>query len=253
MGVDIALGSLKDGAKRITENPIRKGGPTSVRLAQINLGNEPLGIDTNVWEGTFDPATQHYGGAWVRGGALLDSDRWFSVASMQFSLHYMFQSKVQAEGFFATLSDVMSDGGVFVATTVDARVVVELLMNTAEHIEGDEDAGGGGRWVIRIKDTKKSDADAVLHPCQVNLRNKLRRSVCTIKFADSVYDRLLRPSMEGAEEDLDALYNLRYEFALHDDEESAAVDAPEWLVPTPLLKAVAEKHGFTMTQVTHGE
>jgi hypothetical protein len=51
---------------------------------------------------------------------------------MQFAMHYMFESRRAAKRFFATVSTHLKTGGTFIATTADARVIVEHLTCRAE-------------------------------------------------------------------------------------------------------------------------
>ena len=75
------------------------------------------------------------------------------------------------------------------------------------------------------------------------------RVLCRVRFEDEVYDRLMSSSgsggvgkeVEDEAEEL-GLYGLRYTFKLMDGDDAAAVDAPEWLVPLPLLRRLAGRH-----------
>ena len=51
----------------------------------------------------------------------------FDIASCQFAMHYMFQSAKQAHHFFAQIAAHLKPGGVFIATTMDCRVLAEAL------------------------------------------------------------------------------------------------------------------------------
>lgn len=51
---------------------------------------------------------------------------------MQFALHYMGQSEARMRRFMHEVSRHLRVGGVFIATTMDSRVLIQLLMRQAE-------------------------------------------------------------------------------------------------------------------------
>ena len=86
--------------------------------------------------------------------------------------------------------------------------------------------------------------------------------LCSITFDKAVYDRIMTTSATpspssasasaggsaGGSAGVEDLYGLRYSFRLNDDAQSdaAAVDAPEWLVPLPLIRHLAKKSGLRL-------
>lgn len=54
----------------------------------------------------------------------------FDIASCQFALHYMFESAERANSFFAQVDRHLVEGGTFIATTVDSRVLVDMVHRT---------------------------------------------------------------------------------------------------------------------------
>lgn len=56
----------------------------------------------------------------------------FDVASMQFALHYMGQTEGRMRRFLHEVSRHLRVGGIFIATTMDSRVLMQLLMGHAE-------------------------------------------------------------------------------------------------------------------------
>lgn len=56
----------------------------------------------------------------------------FDVASMQFALHYMGQTEARMRRFMHEVSRHLRIGGIFIATTMDSRVLIQLLMGQAE-------------------------------------------------------------------------------------------------------------------------
>lgn len=53
---------------------------------------------------------------------------------MQFALHYMGQTEGRMRHFLHEVSRRLRVGGIFVATTMDSRVLMQLLMGHAEKI-----------------------------------------------------------------------------------------------------------------------
>lgn len=56
----------------------------------------------------------------------------YDVASMQFALHYMGQTEGRMRRFLHEVSRHLRVGGIFIATTMDSRVLIQLLMGHAE-------------------------------------------------------------------------------------------------------------------------
>ena len=67
---------------------------------------------------TWDGSVQ--GGSWTKAAAPLESNA-YDVASMQFAIHYMFEEEARAKTLFDDVGAALRPGGVFVATTIDAR------------------------------------------------------------------------------------------------------------------------------------
>ena len=59
----------------------------------------------------------------------LTEDDQFDIASCQFAMHYMFQSKQKANHFFQQVSNHLKSGGELIAVTMDSRVIAEELLN----------------------------------------------------------------------------------------------------------------------------
>jgi mRNA capping enzyme len=101
-----------------------------VRLIAADLGGN---IDSNkyldVW--TSSSKQWHKGPLSTNTAATGEPDV-FDIVSMQFALHYMGQTEAKLQKFFAFISDRMRLGAQFIATTADARVLVDLLMRHSE-------------------------------------------------------------------------------------------------------------------------
>lgn len=140
----------------------------------------------------------------------------FDLVSMQFALHYMFQTEERANRFFQTLSQHIHVGGYFVATTVNAGKMIQHLMKA-----------GPGENSFSIKDSKN-------------------RESCQVEFDQEARNALLS---KGKHKERENWLGLRYHFLLkdgNDNDDSAAVSAPEWLVPVNELERVARKHDFRL-------
>lgn len=73
----------------------------------------------------------------------------FDVVSMQFALHYMFQSRRKFYGFLRNVAECTKMGGVFVGTCFDGMSVFGLLRDTKKGDEVVERASDGERrWSI---------------------------------------------------------------------------------------------------------
>ena len=157
-------GSLLDGTERV-QDTLRRPNAPSVRFASVDLGVTPMDAYASaVWESganPFDatpedqsaPETKEarYAAVATHGGPALvrSADGPFHIASMQFALHYMFHTRAKARMFFRDVASWLVDGGQFIATTVDARVVVEMLMQRGgweddEEVDGEADEADGG-------------------------------------------------------------------------------------------------------------
>lgn len=152
---------------------------------------------------------------------------------MQFALHYMFEDEGRARRFFQAVGRLLRPGGAFIATTVDARVVVELLAGL-----GREDPATGA--------------------CVASLRDEEGRELCRLQVDGETHARLFRPVGQGQAQgqagggdgDSDPFCGLRYTFLLRDGTEADgaadAVNAPEWLIPLPRLAALAAECGLEL-------
>ena len=52
----------------------------------------------------------------------------FDVASCQFAVHYMFQSREKACYFFHQVQEQLASNGIIVLTTIDSRVISDLIL-----------------------------------------------------------------------------------------------------------------------------
>jgi mRNA (guanine-N7-)-methyltransferase len=167
----------------------------------------------------------------VRGGGISQADK-FDVVSIQFAIHYMLSSKKRARRFFRTVSDLLDVGGNLIATTIDARIVLEKLMNLGIDLHFDSDADSGNHEEKEIIVTAGGGA-------------------CRIRFQPCIVKRIFK-SMETNIDTLDDdVFGLEYMFTLREGSDHAsgvgqAVDLPEWLTPIPVLKMLAAEVGLEL-------
>ncbi len=185
-------------------------------------------------DGIGDPVFRH-----VRGGGVKATDK-FDVVSIQFAIHYMMSSEKRARRFFQTVSELLDVGGNLIATTIDARVVIDHLMDTGYNFHFDDNGS---------KYTGSNDNEFVTI--------KVGKDACQLKFHRDVVKRLFQPSQSSSSSNSDGtkinpdLFGLEYTFTLVEGENHAAgvgqaVDLPEWLTPLPVLKQLAEEAGLVM-------
>lgn len=141
-----------------------------------------------------------------------DASEKFDVVSIQFAIHYMMSSPDRAHRFFRTVSDLLEVGGELIATTTDARVILEHLMGTRRDLFFDK----------QMSNEEKEDHVITLGG-----------GACRIAFKHNVVRQIFEASS------IDDLFGLEYSFKLTEGSDDAAgvgtaVDLPEWLTPLPL-------------------
>ncbi len=107
---------------------------------------------------------------------------------MQFALHYMFQTEEKVLHFFRTVATHLRTGGSFIATTVDANVILNMLGARAFRDEAT------GLYAASIHDDKE-------------------RELCRIDVDSATYEQLFSPTVQNR----CSLYGLRYRFTLRDN------------------------------------
>ncbi len=142
VGVDVARGSLVDAAIRARQ--MSKRGKSNV-LQRCTFTLADLGVDVpgrkrctkalrmqNLQTWNLQDETkveQKSDPVFVarEGGGIDETDK-FDVVSIQFAIHYMMSTRKRARRFFHTVSSLLEIGGNLIATTINARVVVDKLM-----------------------------------------------------------------------------------------------------------------------------
>ncbi|CAI5714077.1 unnamed protein product [Peronospora destructor] len=229
IGVDIAQKSLEDAVERYTSfsRSGREGGDrertkTEVKFIQGDLGVVDLLRDTmHCW-------SEHEG--WHDAVPLESSAAGsFNIVSVQFSFHYMFGDAERANRFFSTVHELLTDGGVLIATTVDPN---KLLM----------------KYYQNLRPPEKEKENQAMNKPNVSIVDEKKREVCCIRF-----DAATRAQLSGSDAASKGSFGLRYNFTLRDRVEddgdgggSQAVDLPEYLVPDDLVTELLREHGFEL-------
>lgn len=193
----------------------------------------------------------------------------FDIASCQFAIHYMFQSEAKAHHFFAEVAAHLRPGGEFIATTIDCRVVSEMLAKgvygQSQLAKGLVDRVGAPKDGVdpfqAIRDAHaKQQQQSSNSTRSIDVANEFGHVVLNMKFSQEMCARLIdsrqTPKGNGSNgsssstDDSGSPYGIQYTFTLQDNSDAAAVDAPEWIVPLgPPLEALAEAHGMVVQKV----
>ena len=265
VGVDVARGSLVDAAirarqmsqrsksnalKRCTftladlgeDVPGRKRSKKAVRMQKLLTWN--LQSETSE-EKNYDPIFVA-----KEGGGIAETDK-FDVVSIQFAIHYMMSTRKRARRFFHTVSSLLELGGNLIATTIDARVVVEKLMGLGLDFHFDD--------IDAHSEVDKPENEERHH--NGNLQRKVNddegatvtvgQGVCRLKFDTETLRKVFQPSKSPED-----MFGLQYTFTLVEGTDHAAgvgeaVDLPEWLTPIPALDELAEESGLKLEYATN--
>lgn len=235
VGVDVARGSLKDAAIRVRKMRRRLG---LCSFSCADLGHDVPGrlrsskhtkmqkLLTWSLQGESeheqkDPVFEN-----VRGGGISLEDK-FDVISVQFAIHYMMQTRQRARRFFHTASELLEVGGNLICTTIDARIVLERLMDQGLnlHFENGDKLDGA---VVTAGD-----------------------GACRIQFTGDMVKRIFTALSKPRKFDADEMFGLEYTFTLVEGKDHGAgvgdaVNLPEWLTPIPMLEAVANEAGLEL-------
>jgi len=265
VGVDVARGSLVDAALRARQMNKRKGNTLrKCTFTLADLGEDVPGrkrskkalhmqklLTWNLQNESSDE--QNYDPVFVpkEGGGIDEADK-FDVVSIQFAIHYMMSTRKRARRFFHTVSSLLEVGGNLIATTIDARVVVEKLMGLGldlhfddidTHAEVDkpenQEKHHNGNKSRKVKDENGATVVSV------------GQGVCRLKFDAETLHKVFQPS-----KDPEDMFGLQYTFTLVEGSDHAAgvgeaVDLPEWLTPIRALEELAEESGLKLEYATN--
>lgn len=173
-----------------------------------------------------------------RGGGI-GLDDTFDVVSVQFAIHYMMQTRQRARRFFRTVSELLDVGGNLIATTIDARVVLERML----HMGLD----------LHSKITSPVVIEAGAGACKITFEphmvEKMLRYTGNLSNDTDEVKRLITENPKGGPDE--ELFGLEYTFTLvegsdHEAGFGDAVNLPEWLIPIPVLQALAIEAGLEL-------
>lgn len=242
VGMDVARGSLQDAALRIRQQKALK----NVRcvLTCADLGADVPGRARNKkkkklqplltwsWQdertaGTTPGGTPQFS---MKPGGGVKLDDTFNIVSIQFAIHYLFQTKQRARRYFRTVAELLEVGGVMVATTMDARVVMQHLLGLG----------------INFHNASSLTEDAVI---------TVGGGACRLRFAPKMIQQLFAPDDKNSNETIkDSWFGVEYSFTLQEGDDHSkgvgdAVNLPEWLTPVPALRALAAEVGLELQTV----
>jgi ubiquinone/menaquinone biosynthesis C-methylase UbiE len=248
VGVDIAINSLKHFASdrlKSLHPDVRK---KVTHLICADMGVESL-TSTSLPTHTWDASTGE--SKWSTSIPLSENDK-FDIASCQFAIHYMFQTPTRANHFFAEVSRYLRPSGLFIATTIDCRVIADFAATEmCGEVENRSDDADNWRTAKRAR--CEASINDVHDKRQLTVKNDLGNDVLRVSFTSENWSRLLQSplAMALAADDLGSAerssFGVQYDFALQDDVSAAAVNAPEWLVPQgQLLESLAHRHGMRL-------
>jgi len=146
----------------------------------------------------------------------------------------MMQTRKRARRFFHTVSQLLDVGGNLIATTIDARVVLDHLMKTGYDLHFDADKGPNA---TTNTNTTEDDEHLIV---------SVGEGACQLKFERKTVQKMFAPNPTDEE-----LFGLEYTFTLVEGKDHAAgvgqaVNLPEWLIPLPVLNELAMEAGLTL-------
>lgn len=252
VGVDIAKGALDDFVGRveaISKESGRSGIFSVVHcLVAADLGAKDISLHSSPLQ-TYFSSTRSWSTSIPLPLSEATTNARFDVASCQFAMHYMFETRERAGRFFDEISTNLKPGGYFIATTMDSRVVADwALQKMTQAVKTRIAEPSGFEELCIYADTVENSllADSQGHSDGGDLMVRM-------KFETSQWNRLVRrlESSRGNGILNDDGFGVRYTFTLYDNPPSgesgaaSAVDAPEWLVPLGQpLEELAKEHGM---------
>ena len=259
VGVDVARGSLIDAAIRARQM-VKRGTLKRCTFSLADLGEDVPGrkrsknakrmqklLTWNLESETMEEREYDPKFVMREGGGIAETDK-FDVVSIQFAIHYMMSTRKRARRFFHTVSSLLEIGGNLIATTIDARVVLERLMAVGKDFHFDNQ---DFHEEIDLPGNEMRHSNG-------NKRRKVEQDGATIFAGDGVcrlkFDRDIVQRVFGGTKTVDDMFGLQYTFTLSEGDDHAAgvgeaVDLPEWLTPIPALKELGEEAGLEIGEI----
>jgi SAM-dependent methyltransferase len=126
VGIDIAKTSLVDFVDRLKALPLQSQSKI-LSLIEMDMGNLNSSLTTSQFA-TYTVQTQRWSTVIPFPVMVNQQKLEFDIASCQFAVHYMFQSRDKARHFFSQIHDQLAPLGVIVMTTVDSRMISNLVL-----------------------------------------------------------------------------------------------------------------------------
>lgn len=240
VGVDIAKVSLEDFAERVATNAKKD---KIDRFICADMGEDDLDASELLTYVLSESRWQKIVGGINRN---CSCDK-FDVVSCQFAMHYMFQTPERADHFFSNLSRHLEIGGSFIATTMDCRVVADAVQRKQF---GPIRANDGSMVVLDCNGAENLFPQENRNK-RIEVTTESGKVVMSLDFDRENWDRLLQYDVR--DDSNRNAFGIRYDFMLDDGTagvegaETAAVKAPEWLVPLGKpLEDLARKHDLEL-------
>jgi SAM-dependent methyltransferase len=209
---------------------------------------------------------------WKRIIPLQSSSDVFDIISCQFAMHYMFENRSTTEHFFKEISHHLKENGLFIATTIDCRILLHYIMKAKfgekestmpafsfpPQRPGDAKKNGEDK-IPGLKSVEKQTSDNSEKSFSLQIWNQFSSLLLEIGFKEKMLNRLIFPpkpssSNSNSQEDNnnsgDDSFGIQYTFSLHDSENAAAVDSPEFIVPlNEDFYSLLAKHNLKMLKM----
>ena len=148
-GIDISRQAVEDASVRF--NDVARTSSIKAKIIRADLGI----IDLNQ-------------------ANIFQSDEQFDAISIQFALHYLFQTEARILNFFRNIAGRLAPGGIFIGTIPDAAVLLRRLRD----LEEEETAFGNSIYSIEFtKSAKQAQYALSNHPYGVKYNFYLAESV----------------------------------------------------------------------------
>jgi SAM-dependent methyltransferase len=232
VGVDIAFNSLKHFVNERL-SAYNKEKYKFTKLICADIGSESL-ISSTLHVHTWDSSGSSQ---WCDAIPLTVNDK-FDLVSCQFAFHYMFQSRQKAKHFLDEVSRHLKPGGLFVVTTIDSRVVADMILQQYAS------STKGSKLRDHNSDISSSSSEREM---RLVITDEFDSKLLTITFKDDHWQHLTEIGASQLMKNNEIPFGIQYDFNLHDSDDMAAVNAPEWLVPSGSpLHQLADECGLTV-------
>merc|ERR1712167_134696 len=144
----------------------------------------------------------------------------FDVISCQFAMHYMWKTKETATKFIKLISTLLKPGGVFIATTTDADVMISNLLNTQGNKERKEKDKEKEKDKVKEKekekekdkekDKEKEKEKKENYENIFSIRDEKDRLLCRVEFTKEDVERLFKN--KSKKDDPMDFTGLKYQF-----------------------------------------